>query len=191
VALHVGSREPPARDSNPDSIGFPCGSCSLWLCVTPPPCSPAHPDNTRRRIPPSVRNTALCWFICTAVHPDVSRVRVGSVCSVLVDVINASVVNQALAKRILPPNPTRLQWFLLTLATEASFFITANVTPALSDLLSVAGATCGMMLMMGWGSLLTRFPSPPDCACETCPIFLLQRAAAVLTVEALAFTCDF
>jgi len=69
-------------------------------------------------------------------------------------VINASVVNQALAKQVLPKNPSRVQWFLMTLGTEASYFIVANVTPALSDLLSVAGATCGMLLMMGYPAVI-------------------------------------
>jgi hypothetical protein len=46
-------------------------------------------------------------------------------------IISAAVINQALAHKILPPDPTRLQWFLMTLGTEASYFLVANITPAL------------------------------------------------------------
>lgn len=63
-------------------------------------------------------------------------------------VINASVINQALARQFLPPAPSRLQWLCMTVATECTYFLAANVVPSVTDWMALLSATLGMTLML-------------------------------------------
>ena len=58
--------------------------------------------------------------------------------------INGSVINQALARWLFTTAPVpRVHWLLMTLATEASYFVVANLVPSIADWMGLIAATSG------------------------------------------------
>ena len=83
-----------------------------------------------KRNPRKPRTTAAAAFL-------VAHVLVGYI-------INASVINQAIGRWMFSASSVpRGQWFVLTLCTEVTYFVVANLVPSISDWMGLIAATGG------------------------------------------------